>query len=210
MNRDTRLTVLELARILVCAPQVNQRAVGRIKSIGCTSIIPKLNSTCYIMRSIRSYMTLNVLKTIYYSYFNSIMSYGLILGGNTPHSLKIIRMQKKKQSESWWAAGVGFHVGIFFRKLGILPLLSQYIFSLVLFVVNNKDFFILNSEKHNLSTRQSNNIHQTIANFTVYQKGVYCMGISVFNNLPPNIKDISHNPRKFEICLKYFLHTHYF
>jgi hypothetical protein len=36
------------------------------------------------------------------------------------------------------------------------------------------------------------------------------MGIRVFNHLPPHIKDISHNPRKFEICLKYFLHTHCF
>jgi hypothetical protein len=25
-----------------------------------------------------------------------------------------------------------------------------------------------------------------------------------------DIKDISPNPRKFEICLKYFHHTHYF
>jgi VanZ family protein len=98
----------------------------------------------------------------------------------------------------------------FFRQLGILPLVSQYIFSLMLLVVSNKDFFIINSEKHNLSTRQSNNFHQLIANFTVYQKGLYCMGITVFNNFPPHIKDISHNPRKFEICLKYFLHTHYF
>jgi hypothetical protein len=36
------------------------------------------------------------------------------------------------------------------------------------------------------------------------------MGIRVFNNLPPHIKGMSHYPRIFEICLKYFLHTHYF
>jgi hypothetical protein len=71
----------------------------------------------------------------------------------------------------------------------------------MLFVVNNKDLSILNSEKHNTNTRQLNNFYQPIANFTVYQKGAYCMGIRVLSNLGPHIKDISHNPRKFEICL---------
>jgi hypothetical protein len=71
-----------------------------------------------------------------------------------------------------------------------------------------KHLFILNSEKHN--TRELNNLYQPTTNFWVHQKGVYCMGIRVYNNLPPHIKDISQNPRKFEICLKHFLHLHYF
>jgi hypothetical protein len=97
-----------------------------------------------------------------------------------------------------------------FRRLEILPLASQYILSLMIFVVNNTNLFILNSENHITSTRQSNNFYQPIANFTVYQKEVYCMGIRVYSNLPPHIKDVSHNPRKFEICLKHFLYIHYF
>jgi len=36
------------------------------------------------------------------------------------------------------------------------------------------------------------------------------MGIKIFNNLPPHTKDISNNVRKFEICLKQFLHIHSF
>ena len=80
----------------------------------------------------------------------------------------------------------------------------------MLFVVKNKNLFILNSEKHTKSTRQSNNIYQAITNFTVYQRGVYYMGTKVFNNLPPYIKDISNNARKFVIWLKRFLHIHSF
>jgi hypothetical protein len=97
-----------------------------------------------------------------------------------------------------------------FKRLEILPLASQYILSLMLFLVKNKNLFILNSEKHNTNTRLLNNFYQPIANFSVYQKGVYCMGIRVCNNLPPHIKDTSDNPRKFEICLKQFLHIYYF
>ena len=36
------------------------------------------------------------------------------------------------------------------------------------------------------------------------------MGIKIFSNLPPYIKNVSKNVRKFEICLKQFLHIHSF
>jgi hypothetical protein len=36
------------------------------------------------------------------------------------------------------------------------------------------------------------------------------MGIKVYNNLPPDIKDESYKPRKFKTYLLHFLHAHYF
>ena len=97
-----------------------------------------------------------------------------------------------------------------FRRLKILPFVPQYILLLKLFVVKNKNPFVLSSETHTKSTRQFNNFYQHITNFTVYQRAVHYMGIKIFNNLPPYIKDISDNVRKFEICLKRFLHMHSF
>ena len=76
----------------------------------------------------------------------------------------------------------------------------------MLFVVKNKHYFVLNSENHTKSTRQLNNL----TNLTVYQKGVHYMGIKIFNNLLPYIIDTSNNIKKFENCLKQFLHTHSF
>ena len=172
-------------------------------------IIPKLSTACYIMRNIKSYMPLNTMKTIYYSYFNSIMSYGLPFWGNSPHSQRIFRIQKKI---------IRIMVGCrsrascrnLFRELEILPLASQYIYSLLLFVVNNINLFLFNSNNSTKTTRQAINLHQPLTNFTVYQKGVYCMGIKVYNNLPLHIKETSNNPRKFKSGLKQFLHTYYF
>ena len=48
-------------------------------------ITPKLNSACYTMRSI---MSLNTFKTIYFSYFSTIISYALPFWGNSPHIQK--------------------------------------------------------------------------------------------------------------------------
>jgi hypothetical protein len=97
-----------------------------------------------------------------------------------------------------------------FKGLGILPLISQYICLLMLFVVENKNLFILNSEIYTKSTRQISNLYQPTTNYTLYQKAVHHMGIKIFNSLPLCIKDISNNVRKFEISLIQFLHTHSF
>ena len=58
-------------------------------------IIPKLSSACYAMRSIKPVMSPNTLKTIYYSCFNAIISYGLPFWGNSPHTIKVFRIQKR-------------------------------------------------------------------------------------------------------------------
>jgi hypothetical protein len=55
-------------------------------------IIPKLSSACYIMRNIKPFMFFNTLKIIYYSYLNTIISYGLPFWGNLPHTIKIFRI----------------------------------------------------------------------------------------------------------------------
>ena len=41
-----------------------------------------------------------------------------------------------------------------FKELKILTLSSQYIFSLLLFIVNNRDYFVSNSVYHDINTRQ--------------------------------------------------------
>ena len=77
----------------------------------------------------------------------------------------------------------------------------------MLFVVKNKNLFILNSENCTKSSRKFNNFYQPITNLTIHQMGVHYMGIKIFNNLPTYIKDISNNVRKFEICVKWLLHV---
>jgi hypothetical protein len=50
------------------------------------------------------------------------------------------------------------------KKLGILPLQSQYIFSLLMCVVKNKDFFKTNSDIHSFNTRFNHDLHIPVAN----------------------------------------------
>ena len=80
----------------------------------------------------------------------------------------------------------------------------------MLFVVKNKHYFVLNSENHTKSIRQLHNFYHPLADLTVYQKGAHYMGIKIFNNLLPYIKGMSNKIKKFENCLKQFLHVHSF
>jgi hypothetical protein len=97
-----------------------------------------------------------------------------------------------------------------FKKLQILPLTSQYMLSLLMFVVQNKNLFLTNNKNHNLETRQRNNLYLPQANITICQKGAYYSWIKIFNNLPLGIKNVAGNQKKFKIALKKFLHTYSF
>jgi hypothetical protein len=92
-----------------------------------------------------------------------------------------------------------------FTKLGILPLPSQYILSLLMFLNKNNDQFTVNSQIYHYATRQQSNFHQPIAIRTKYQKGIGYMGVSVFNRLPIYIKKEFDNSKKFKHSLKNFL-----
>jgi hypothetical protein len=58
-----------------------------------------------------------------------------------------------------------------FKNLKILPLKSKYIFSLLLFVAENRDLYESNSDIHNINTRFSSDLHTPTSNLTTFQKG---------------------------------------
>ena len=124
------------------------------------------------MWSVKPYISLNTLKMIYYSYFHSVTTCGLLFWGHSSKRLKkkIIRIM------------MGFEIATlvencFFFNLEILPLPSQYIFSLLLFMTRNRNQFLASSEVYHTDTRQHVIFHQCSVNFTKYQKGVYCLGV---------------------------------
>jgi len=95
-----------------------------------------------------------------------------------------------------------------FRRQEILPLQSQYTFSVLLFVVKNKGLYTTNQETHNITTRSNINLHPPVCNLTALQKGAYCSGIKLFNQLPLKIKSLTNEIKLFKPALKRFLNLH--
>jgi hypothetical protein len=154
-------------------------------------------------------MSQNTLRMVYFSCFHSIMHYGLLFLGNSSYSMKILRLQKCiiriicgcKSRDSCRQL---------FTKIQILLLPSQYILTIPLFVVKNKNLYKENLEVHNINTRQHCNLHQPLPSLVKYQKGIYCDGTEVFNCLPSYTKIKSDNPRVSKLTLKHFLHNNSF
>jgi hypothetical protein len=94
-----------------------------------------------------------------------------------------------------------------FIELNILPIQSQYTFSILLFVIKNEDQFLFNPQVYKINTRQTSNLYLPSVNLTIYQKGVYYSGIKIYNRLPTTIKDLSGDKNKFKVALKDTLYT---
>jgi hypothetical protein len=126
-----------------------------------------------------------------------------MLWGNLPHSrshfitqkciVRIIMKAKPKDS-----------CKELFSKLGILTHYSQYIFS-IMFVVKHKDLFTLNMAFYNINTCHKLDFHVCLVSLTKVQKGVYYSGITLFNSLPPSIREVAHDINTFKQKLKCFL-----
>ena len=143
---------------------------------------------------------------IYHTLFHSTMSYGILFWGNSSQNSVIFKLQKRA-IRTMIGSGHRETYRNLFVELKIMPLALQYIHSLLLFVVNNKSYFILNSAYHDSNTRHKNNFQLPQATLAMYQKGVYYSGVKVFNSLPRTLKDISSKLRKFKIALKHFSPT---
>jgi hypothetical protein len=94
---------------------------------------PKLNSACYIIKSLRSVISTKNLRIIYFSYVHSIITYGIIFWGNSSYSNNVFKLQKR--GIRIMNAGKRVSCRELFKKLNILPLHSQYILSLLLSVI---------------------------------------------------------------------------
>jgi len=90
----------------------------------------RLSKACYAIRSI------NVLRSTYFSYVHSIIFYGMIFWANSSHSEEIHKIQKRIirmiMNSSKNASCQQLH-----KELNILPIQSQYIFSILLFVTKH-------------------------------------------------------------------------
>jgi hypothetical protein len=158
------------------------------------------------MRSVKLCVNTNALIMIDHCLFHAVVTYGIIFWGNSSHSIQVFRMQKKA-IRIIMGCGNRESCRNLFKELKLLPLMSQYILSLLTFVSNNKEQYFTNSEIHNINTRHTSNLHLPRAHLNSYQKGVYYSGIKIFSSVPLDIKIYTDNPRTFKKAVKKFLYT---
>jgi hypothetical protein len=157
-------------------------------------ITSKLSSVCYAMRVLTTLLPINALNVLYSSCAHSIISYGIIFWGASTNGIIIFRLQKNILRIMTKSNKVESCRELF-KEMEILPFYSQYMFSLLMYVVKNKQLFTKNWEIHSHNTRTTNNLHIPAVNTTKYKKGAYYMGSKIFNQLPNYIKNIANKVR---------------
>jgi len=129
----------------------------------------KLSRACHAIRYVKHFISQETLGTVYFPYFHSILLYGIIFWGNSAYSSNIFKIQKRIIRIIMNARNRDSCHQLF-KNLKILPLKSQYIFSLLLIVAKNRDLYESNSEIHTINTRFSSDLHTPTANLTTFQK----------------------------------------
>jgi hypothetical protein len=95
-------------------------------------------------------------------------------------------------------------------KFNILPLASEFLLSLLLFVVDNMEKFHTHSDTQSTNTRHKHDLHMLNVNLVSYQKGAYYAEIKLFSTLPSSIKNLNHDIKVFKTTLEDYPLSHSF
>jgi hypothetical protein len=163
----------------------------------------KLAQICYAFRVLKEIICIQVLRTIYFGYVQSLLNYGIPFWGSSIFLPKLFKMQKKIIRIITNSNNRAPSKPIF-EKLEILPLPCIYILETVSLINKNQDMFIKNCDLHSHNTRSQNAFHVSQHRVNKTIKGIDHQGILMYNKLPACIKNIKSS-FKFKCAVKKLL-----
>jgi hypothetical protein len=112
-------------------------------------------------------MSYNMIRSIYYSYFQSRLKYGIIFWGSAKYSIKVCLIQKKVMR---LIAGVNRSVSCrgLFSEFKILTVPLLYILETLSFIKKLKDNVKFNSQRYEHNTRGKNKLYIQLSPRIVY------------------------------------------
>jgi hypothetical protein len=119
------------------------------------SICPNLNKAYFIIKTLKETMSYKIIRSIYYSYFQSRLLYGIIFWGAAKESIRVFQIQKKVIR---LIVGVNKRTSCrrIFNQCRILTLPSLYILASLCFVKEVDDSLERNSQIYQHNTRGKN------------------------------------------------------
>lgn len=164
-------------------------------------ISTKLSRTVYGIRSMSSFCTTEILRTLYFACFHSVARYGICLWGMTGGMQRLFILQKRVIRI---LAGLSARESCrnAFRTLQIMPLPTLYIYDVCLVAYKNRDEF--RGISHEYNTRQTNILITHQHRTALYQKHLYFNCCRLYNKLSHAIRN-SNNEKEFKRKLKEYL-----
>lgn len=171
-------------------------------------LINKLSSLCFLIRSLRDTVSHSVLRLMYFGLAQSVMTYGIMFWGVSAHFERVFIMQKKilrcmdnkKQTYS---------CKYLFKKYSLLTLPCLYIYTLIIFIEENKHAYTHINGMHRYQTRNYEHIYLPFSRLTVSQAFTY-HGIKCHNKAIKiisrckNIDNLKHTLHSFLLIKMYY------
>lgn len=148
----------------------------------------KLSSSIYTFKVMKNQVKMNILQILYYSNFQSLMSYGIMFWGNSSDSMRIFILQKvvirtifgMKYRETCRGT---------FKRNKILTMTGLYILKCVLFLRKHPEIF--NQFKCSSNTRRMHPYIYPKYKLTLSQNSAQCMCLKLYNSLPRKLQKIT-------------------
>lgn len=149
----------------------------------------RLSSAAYAVKKIRLLTDVETARVVYFSYFHSVMSYGLLLWGSAANIDDVFILQKRAVRAIYNLKSRDSLKEVF-KKIDILTIASQFIFENIMFVKKYEKTFVKNCDLHNLNTRRKNKL--AVPSFRLHKTGGSFLGkcVTFYNKLPLNITEM--------------------
>lgn len=170
------------------------------------TLCKKVNKFVFALRRIRKVSSFQVALQAYYGYVASLLRYCIIIWGNSVDFDRVFRAQKSciralcniRRRDSCKPL---------FQQHKILNLPCLYIAEMCLFVKKYPEYFAKNKQvKSNVRDSRKNKLAVPKCNLTLFMKNAYYMAITLFNKLPPGLRDLPMANNRFKNSLLCWLY----
>lgn len=162
----------------------------------------KLSQSSYALYKLAPVLNVEALLLAYYGIVDTHLRYGVIFWGNSTDRELAFRAQKRciramfnlKQYDSCRP---------YFRKYNILTLPSLYMLEIALFVKNNRNIFMRQSDRVVRNRRDDDIVTRARYKTALLKKSVICMAPLIYNKIPKEIR--KNNINMFKKQFKTYL-----
>jgi hypothetical protein len=156
----------------------------------------KLSSAAYAVYRIRRLADVATARLVYFAYFHSLMSYGILLWGAAA-DIETIFILQKRAIRAIYEMRPRDSLRELFKEINILTLPSLYIYENIMHVRKNLYKFKLNSDNHNFNTRNKDKI--AVPKFRLAKtnkKSFLGNSIRFYNKIPKEITGLTEGKFK--------------
>lgn len=149
-------------------------------------ITGKLSRVIFLLKQLKNHVSDHYVRTAYFAFFQSIVTYGIVLWGNCSRMKEILLLQKKIIRIMMNADRLA-HCKPFFIELKILTVVNLYIYSVLLYTKNNLPYLHQRRDIHLHNTRSSNKLNLPYCRLSTSLNSYKSIGMRIYNKLPSSM-----------------------